>query len=146
MSFKWAYHMSVLNAYGADVLRSADNLLYVVKLYTDKIRTIKGEIESNRDIAPDWFQGKSSAGLDFSVPTGTSEEEEVTEMFSLTAKAKVQVKIKDEMEGFDDSADDMMFKVFLESVMTEYKKIKKNSWDTMVKVERQVNNWGRPTD
>lgn len=93
MSFKWAYHMSVLNAYGADVLRSADNLLYVVKLYTDKIRTIKGEIESNRDIAPDWFQGSSKAGLDFSVPTGASEEEELTEMFSLTAKAKVQVKI-----------------------------------------------------
>lgn len=50
------------------------------------------------------------------------------------------------MAEFDTSADDMMFTVFLESVMTEYKKIKKTSWATMVKVERQVNNWGRPTD
>jgi len=107
-------------------LRQADNLLYVVKQYSDKFKTLKIEIRDSKKLAKDFFEGKSRKAIDF----GDREEEELTEMLSLKTKTRVHEKIKEKMEDFDESADDITFSIFLESIMTEYKKIKKESWDT----------------
>jgi hypothetical protein len=139
----WATKMVTLAQHAQNVLGSADNLLYIVKTYRQKVETALSEMKSLRDgqLAPGWFTGKNSEAVPFDVSDFADikidEEGELTE---LSGAAELQA----EFEKFESTSTDILFNVFAGSMSQEFIKIDEQATQALKDLHHQIDHWGKP--
>jgi len=77
-------------------------------------------------LAPDWFKGHKSGEINFKI--GVSEDE-LTEMQFEDLNMDIEIDINQfqEFKGFEDNAGDLMFPIFVDSMVQEFVKIDEDS-------------------
>jgi len=140
----WASKMVILEQHAYNVLGSADNLLFIVKTYKQKVKTALDELKSLRDgaLAPGWFTGKNGEKVPFDTTDFSDikidEEDELTE---LTGAAELEA----EFNKFESTSSDVLFNVFAGSMSQEFIKIDEQATQALKDLHYQIDHWGKPT-
>jgi len=137
--------LGTLTAHGYSVLKSADKLLYVVKLYKEKVGASIEELKNIKagELAPDWFKGTSKGSIGW-----ITEEASLTNLFDFEADFELDVEFSadmdEEIDLFEGEADDLFFEMFIDSINEEVQKIDKDATETLERLSEKVENWGNP--
>lgn len=140
----WAFNMVTLNGYAANVLGAADGLLYLVKSYRVKVYTQFTELKNiqNGALAPDWFKGHKSGTINFNIG---AEEDELTDLQfdDIDINMDIDINQFSEFGGFEEDAGDLMFPLFVDSMVQEFDKIEADCAEALSAIQTRLHNWGR---